>query len=57
MHIVEVLGQSQIRESAQERGKRDPHLHPGQRRAETVVHAVPERQMARCAATDVEDLR
>ena len=57
LHILEVLGERQLREAAQQRGKRDAHLHPGQRCAEAVVHAVAERQVTRRAAADVESVR
>ena len=51
------LGQRQARESAKRCGERDPHLRPGQRRANAVVNTVAKRDMARRDSMDVQDVQ
>ncbi|GAB2663480.1 hypothetical protein GCM10027271_22680 [Saccharopolyspora gloriosae] len=47
----------QVRESAQQRGKRRAHLHPRQRRTHAVVHAVAAFDVVARLAGDVEGVR
>ena len=51
---VERHAESQVREAAQQCGKRDAHLGACQRCADAVVDAVPERDVTGCAAAQVE---
>src|ERR1700682_6547788 len=54
LHVGEGLCERQTGETAQQRRERDLHLHPCQRRAETVVYAVAEREVAGSAAVHIE---